>query len=106
MLFCMVFLEEEVYMSQPPGFIDKAHLELVCKLQKSLYGLKQALRAWNDRFTKFLLTVGFEPSYADSSLFIKHDGKSVVVLLLYVDDIILTGDSDLTVQYVIQKLTT
>ncbi|KAM1466444.1 hypothetical protein ACFX2I_031643 [Malus domestica] len=93
-------------MCQPQGFVNQVHPEYVCKLHKSLYGLKQAPRAWNDRFTKFLFTLGFQSSYADSSLFIKHDGTSIVVLLLYVDDIILTGDSDEGVHSVIQQLTT
>lgn len=64
------FLEEEVYMSQPQGFVDVDHPDYVCKLQRSLYGLKQALRAWNERFIKFLLSLGFKSSYADSSFFL------------------------------------
>lgn len=93
-------------MSQPQGFVNKIHPDYVCKLQRSLYGLKQAPRAWNERFTTFLISLGFKSSYADPSLFVKHDGKNIVVLLLYVDDIILTGDSDACVQFVISQLTT
>ncbi|KAM1747643.1 hypothetical protein ACFX12_008735 [Malus domestica] len=99
------FLDEEVYMSQPQGFIDPAHPEFVCKLDRSLYGLKQASRAWNDRFSRFLLTLGFKSPYADSSLYVKQNGPSIVVLLLYVDDIILSGDYDTQVQAVIDQLT-
>ncbi|KAM2657920.1 hypothetical protein EV1_013235 [Malus domestica] len=80
-------------MSQPPGFEDPSHPHLVCKLHKSLYGLKQALRAWNERFTQFLPSLGFENTYFDSSLFVKHVGHEIVVLLLYVDDIIITGNA-------------
>ena len=65
-------LKEEVYMSQPPGFEDLQHPHLVCKLYKSLYRLKQAPRAWNDRFTQFLPSLGFATIYYDSSLFVKH----------------------------------
>ncbi|CAN6723360.1 unnamed protein product [Malus baccata var. baccata] len=96
---------KEVYMSQPPGFVDQMHPEYVCKLEWSLYGLKHAPWAWNERFSKFLLQLGFKTSYADPSLFVKSTDHSIVVLLLYVDDIILTGDSDVVVQFVISQLT-
>ncbi|CAN6557239.1 unnamed protein product [Malus baccata var. baccata] len=93
-------------MSQPSGYIDKTHPDYVCKLQRSLYGLKQAPRAWNERFTKFLLSLRFKSSYANPSLFVRHDGYSIVILLLYVDDIILTGDNSDEIQCVISQLTT
>ncbi|KAM1411401.1 hypothetical protein COP1_024098 [Malus domestica] len=99
------FLQEDVYMSQPPGFEDSSHPHLVCKLHKSLYGLKQAPRAWNERFTTFLPTIGFKTTYSDSSLFINTIGSAVVVLLLYVDDIIITGSSITVIQQVIRSLT-
>ena len=99
------FLGEEVYMAQPQGFVNKAHPAYVCKLEKSLYGLKQAPRAWNDMFTTFLLSLGFKSSFADPSLYVKHDGQSIIILLLYVDDIILTGDNDSCLQVVISQLT-
>ena len=99
-------LQEEVYMSQPPGFEDVLHPQLVCKLHKSLYGLKQAPRAWNDRFTQFLPSLGFATTYSDSSLFVKHVGPHIVVLLLYVDDIIITGSASAAILQVIQALTT
>ncbi|KAI5315074.1 hypothetical protein L3X38_044250 [Prunus dulcis] len=99
-------LQEEVYMSQPPSFEDPSHPYLVCKLLKSLYGLKQAPRAWNDRFTQFLPSLGFENTYSDSSLFVKHVGHEIVVLLLYVDDIIITGSASGAITQVISALTT
>ncbi|VVA25644.1 PREDICTED: Retrovirus-related Pol poly from transposon TN, partial [Prunus dulcis] len=99
-------LQEEVYMSQPPGFEDPSHPYLVCKLLKSLCGLKQAPRAWNDRFTQFLPSLGFENTYSDSSLFVKHVGHEIVVLLLYVDDIIITGSASGAITQVISALTT
>ena len=92
-------------MSQPQEFVDGDHPKYVCKLQRSLYGLKQAPKAWNDMFTSILLSLGFKASYADPSLFVKHDGLHIVVLLLYVDDIILTGDHDDSIQSVIKHLT-
>jgi hypothetical protein len=99
-------LQEEVYMSQPPGFEDSVHPHHVCKLHKSLYGLKQAPRAWNARFTQFLPSLGFATTYSDSSLFVKHVGSQIVVLLLYVDDIILIGSASAAILQVIQALST
>jgi histone deacetylase 1/2 len=84
-------LQEEVYMHQPQGFIDTTHPEYVCKLQKSLYGLKQAPHAWNSKFTSYLPSIGFHMSHSDPSLFIKKTDSHLVILLLYVDDIIITG---------------
>ncbi|KAM2957559.1 hypothetical protein FF2_024519 [Malus domestica] len=72
----------EVYMAQPLGFLDPHHPELVCKLHKSLHGLKQAPRAWNERFTAFLPSIGFKDTYSDSSLFVKTAGSFIVILLL------------------------
>lgn len=97
-------LEEEVYMRQPLGFEDSQHPEFVCRLAKSLYGLKQAPRAWNAKFTGYLPALGFKSSHSDPSLFVKHEGSDIVILLLYVDDIILTGSSPQLVQTVIDDL--
>ncbi|KAM2656151.1 hypothetical protein EV1_011694 [Malus domestica] len=99
-------LNEEVYMTQPPGFQSAVYpSQYVCKLNKSLYGLKQAPRAWNEKFTSFLPGLGFKSSFADLSLFVKHNAAGTVVLLLYVDDIILTGSSSLLIDDVIVELT-
>ena len=65
----------------------------VCHLQKSLYGLKQAPRAWFERFTSHFLTLGFKASVTDASLFILSNGLVTLYLLLYVDDIIITGNN-------------
>ncbi|KAM2196223.1 hypothetical protein ACFX1R_030129 [Malus domestica] len=97
-------LEEEVYMTQPRGFVDSQHPHHVCKLVKSLYGLKQAPRAWNAKFTGYLPAMGFIMSQSDTSLFVKHDGVDVIALLLYVDNIILTGSNPIKVQAVITEL--
>jgi histone deacetylase 1/2 len=61
-------LQEEVYMAQPPGFVDPALPSHVCRLHKSLYGLKQASRAWYNRLSEFLLSIGFQTSNGDTSL--------------------------------------
>ncbi|KAG7533176.1 Reverse transcriptase RNA-dependent DNA polymerase [Arabidopsis thaliana x Arabidopsis arenosa] len=86
-------LTETVYMKQPAGFIDKDHPNHVCLLHKSLYGLKQSPRAWFDKFSKFLLSFGFICSMSDPSLFICVKNRDVIMLLLYVDDMVITGNS-------------
>ncbi|RVX23040.1 Retrovirus-related Pol polyprotein from transposon TNT 1-94 [Vitis vinifera] len=86
-------LEEEVYMEIPPGFEESMAKNQVCKLQKSLYGLKQSPRAWFDRFTKAVLKLGYKQGQADHTLFVKKSraGK-LAILIVYVDDIILSGN--------------
>ena len=97
-------LKEEVYMQQPTGYVDSTHPTHVCKLHKSIYGLKQAPRAWFESFTTQLLTLGFQPSSADSSLFIYKDGPIIAFLLLYVDDIVLTGNNSFFLNQLITSL--
>ncbi|KAL6295890.1 hypothetical protein ACE6H2_004032 [Prunus campanulata] len=97
-------LDEEVFMHQPQGFEDPVHPHFVCKLQKSLYGLKQAPRAWNAKFTGYLPALGFKSSHSDPSLFVKHADFEIVILLLYVDDIILTGSNEQVVQTLVDDL--
>jgi hypothetical protein len=98
------FLKEDVYMAQPQGFIDQSQPGYVCKLHKSLYGLKQAPRAWFERFTSQLENLGFTASSADPSLFIYKSHNEILYLLLYVDDIVLTGTSPSLITNLITKL--
>lgn len=84
-------LNEQVYMAQPPGFHDVTFPNYVCKLRKAIYGLKQAPRAWYTELANFLLSYGFKRSIADASLFIHHHHGSPLYLIVYVDDIVLTG---------------
>ncbi|RVW29453.1 Retrovirus-related Pol polyprotein from transposon RE1 [Vitis vinifera] len=87
-------LTEHVYMEQPPRYIDSRFPTHVYLLKKAaLYGSKQAPRAWFQRFSSFLLTLGFSSSRADTSLFVFHQQSSLIYLLLYVDDIIVTGNN-------------
>ncbi|CAN1222790.1 Retrovirus-related Pol polyprotein from transposon TNT 1-94 [Linum grandiflorum] len=86
-------LKETVYMECPPGF-DKPSPDSVCLLHRSLYGLKQAPRAWFETFQALILTSGFQQSKNDPSLFTKTTTCGITVLLLYVDDMILTGSDD------------
>jgi hypothetical protein len=90
-------LQEEVYMEQPPGYVDQTHPNLVCRLKKTLYGLKQAPRAWSDKIGQYLVTSGFETSNADFSLYLKKTDHGIVVIVIYVDDFIITGDRDVDI---------
>ncbi|XP_042966148.1 uncharacterized mitochondrial protein AtMg00810-like [Carya illinoinensis] len=80
-------------MEQPPGYIDPCFPDHVCQLKKALYGLKQAPRAWFQRLSSFLTHLGFSCSRADPSLFIFHKQSDIIYLLLYVNDIIITGNN-------------
>ena len=77
---------------------------MVCRLNKSLYSLKQAPRAWYSQFATFMLTLGFTEPKADTSLFIYRRGDETAYLLLYVDDIVLTASSHQLLQSVISFL--
>jgi hypothetical protein len=97
-------LSEEVYMRQPSGFIDPNYPNHVCKLHKSLYGLKQAPRQWFTRFSDYLEELGFCESKADYSLFTFQKGDLLIILLIYVDDILITGTSSSYIFSLIQNL--
>ncbi|GJZ47050.1 ribonuclease H-like domain-containing protein [Tanacetum coccineum] len=97
-------LSETVYMHQPLGFRDSVHIDYVCLLQRSLYGLKQTPRAWVQRFASYITRVGFSYSRCDSSLFIYRQGTDTAYLLLYVDDIVLTASFESLLQQIIRSL--
>lgn len=85
-------LEEDIFMQQPPGF-EQADNMFVCKLNKAIYGLKLAPRAWFERFTSTLNKLGFNASQCDSSLFINSTRFHTTYILVYVDDILVEGSS-------------
>ncbi|KAK1662393.1 hypothetical protein QYE76_050552 [Lolium multiflorum] len=97
-------LEEEVYMRQPPGFVDPARPQHLCRLVKALYGLKQAPRAWHARLGSVLRAHGFVPSTADTSLFLLQRPEVTMYLLVYVDDIILISSSDVVADRLVSAL--
>jgi len=85
-------LEEDIYTMQPPGFESVGQENLVCKLQKSIYGLKQASRSWNIRFDQAIQEYGFDQNMDEPCVYKRSDGTTVVYLILYVDDILLIGN--------------
>ena len=87
-------LDKEIYMEQPQGFVNLDHLDNVCLLAKAIYGLKQALCAWNIQFHGVLLEIGFTCTYSDAGIYVYHcqDGEGILIIILYVDDIALLGN--------------
>eukprot|EP00253_Pinus_taeda_P014810 PITA_14810 len=92
-------LHEEIYMEQPIGFIQ-IDSSLVCQLKKSLYGLKQAPRAWYAKMDSFLLETSFSRCHFDNIVYTKKVGKSLIILVLYFDDLILTGSDPNLINHV------
>ena len=89
-------LEEEVYMKQPKGFSSSESEHLVCKLKKSVYGLKQASHQWYLKFHEVIASFGFEENIMDQCIYQKVSGSKIGFLVLYVDDILLvTNDKGL-----------
>jgi Reverse transcriptase (RNA-dependent DNA polymerase)/Integrase core domain/gag-polypeptide of LTR copia-type/GAG-pre-integrase domain len=94
-------LEEEVYMTPPPGYCETSK---VCKLRKAIYGLKQSPRAWYAKLSTFLIEHNFKKSTADCSVFIEKNDNSSTIILVYVDDIIITGNNNQRIKEVKEML--
>ncbi|GJX25645.1 retrotransposon protein, putative, ty1-copia subclass [Tanacetum coccineum] len=86
------YLDEDIYMVQPEGFVDPKHPRKVCKLQRSIYRLKQASRSWNKRFDEEIKKFGFDQNLNEPCVYQKASGSNVTFLILYVDDIIIMGN--------------
>ena len=93
-------LAEDVYMAQPEGFVDPKHPNRVCKLEKSIYGLKQPSHGWNLCFDEKVKEFGFIRREHELCLFVKASGSIVSFLVLYVDDILLIGNNFPTLEEV------
>ncbi|PKU64498.1 Retrovirus-related Pol polyprotein from transposon TNT 1-94 [Dendrobium catenatum] len=97
-------LNEIVYMLQPKGFEDKTKPNHVCRLHKATYGLKQAPRQWYNMFTASLTSLGFNHSQSDPSLLIFNKDSTQIYILVYVDDILITGNNDTEISKLIKQL--
>jgi hypothetical protein len=91
-------IEEEVYIEQPDGFMIHEKESHVCRLKKALYGLKQAPHAWYEKIDGYLMSLGFNKSVADPNLYYKIVGDECLILVLYIDDLFLTGSKSLIVK--------
>ena len=85
-------LEDDIYMKQPEGFIPKGKEHMVCKLQRSIYELKQAFKSWNIRFDQAIKSYDFDQNIDEPCVYKRVQGNAVVFLILYVDDILLIGN--------------
>jgi Reverse transcriptase (RNA-dependent DNA polymerase) len=93
-------------MTQPSSFIDPDHSEHVCLLTKALYGLRQSFRAWFRKLTYVLITLGFVASTYDPSLFASHSLSHTIMILIYVDNIIFTGNNSSHLTHYISEVQT
>ena len=84
-------LKEEIYTKQlqPPGYVQSGKEELLCKLRKSIYSLKQSSCCWNEKLCNHLKSLGFKESGADPCVFIQSGKKDLKIIAVYVDDLIL-----------------
>lgn len=96
-------LEEEVYMDQPEGFSTEGESQMVCKLKKSIYGLKQASRQWYIKFNTIITSFGFKENTVDRCIYQKISGSKFLFLVMYVNDILLAAN-DLGIMYEIKEL--
>lgn len=95
------FLEEEIYIDQPQGFVVSGKEQMVYRLKKALYGLKQAPRAWYARIDSYLVSLGFNRSVNEPTLYVKKNEVEIqLIVSLYVDDLLVTGgDQDMLAEF-------
>ena len=86
-------LDEEIYMEQPEGFKVSGKETKVCKLVKSLYELKQALKQWHEKFDNTIISNRFKINEYDKYVYVKHTDKGYVIICLYVDDMLIIGSN-------------
>jgi hypothetical protein len=91
-------IEDEVYIEQPEGFVVQNERSHVCRLKKALYGLKQVPHSWNEKIDGFLMSLGFNKSATNPNLYYHINGNECLILVLYVDDLFLTGSERLIVE--------
>ena len=98
-------LEEEIYMEQPPGYIKKGEEHLVCKLKKSIYGLKQSPRCWNKVFNEYMTSLSYEQCAADPCVLVRTEGTETTIIAAYVDDLIIIAKNPETMERIKGSLT-
>ena len=98
------YLEEEVYVEQPPGFPSGNPRDKVFRLQKALYGLKQVPQSWFHRMDEFLQTHGYHSTPYDPNLYVRSTPEGVSYILLYVDDLLITGSDSAAIAEIKAKL--
>nr|GEW61313.1 hypothetical protein [Tanacetum cinerariifolium] len=91
--FLNVYLDEEVYMEQPEGFVNPKYPNRECKLKRSIYRLKQASRKWNKRFDDEIKKFGFTQNHDEPCIYLKANGSNITFLIFYVDDILIMGNN-------------
>jgi Reverse transcriptase (RNA-dependent DNA polymerase) len=103
-IFLQETLEEQIYMTLPPGHRDKNNTNLACRLYKSIYGLKQSPHVRYAKLSTYLCSCEFKVSSADHSLFVKNNNLCIIVVLVYVDDIIITKNNQNQIKKIKVKL--
>ncbi|KAL5515273.1 hypothetical protein EMCRGX_G000418 [Ephydatia muelleri] len=98
-------LEEEIYMEQPPGYIKKGEEHLVCKLKKSIYGLKQSPRCWNMVFNEYMTSLSYEQCAAHPCVLVRTEGTETTIIAVYVDDLIIIAKNPETMERIKGSLT-
>ena len=97
-------LSEEIYMEQPPGYIKEGEENLVCKLKRSLYGLKQSSRCWNIVFKQYMESINFKQSTADPCIFVSSERANLAIVAVYVDDLIIITETPETMKKIKDNL--
>ena len=87
-------LDEDIYMTQPDGYIDEDRPDFVCQLKRSLYGLKQSPRMWNQTIDKFMLELNFKKCETDHCIYVKRTDQDMIFVALYVDDLVVASNND------------
>jgi hypothetical protein len=99
-------LQEEVYVQQPPGFIQPGQEHKVLRLHKALYGLHQAPRAWNLKLDEKLSMLGFIKCNADHAIYCRGSKGERLIVGVYVDDLVITGSNNKSIQKFKQEMST
>ena len=97
-------INEDIYMRQPKGFEEKGRENMIVKLNKGLYGLKQSGQEWYAMLRDFLISIGFRWTHADHSVFLFERGPSIIIIPVYVDNKLLAGNNEQTLNFIPTKI--